>query len=145
MDDSTNTPTGPAADLRTLDRLVGTWRLGADTAGTITFEWINDGHFLRQRFDITLHGHRVTGFEIIGHWRPFGQEPDSTIRSRTYDADGNTFDYVYDLDGDTLTIWAEEQGNPAFYRGTFSPDGRVNSGRWTYPGGGYDSTMTRQD
>ena len=139
------TATAPAADLRTLDRLVGTWGLGAGTAGTVTFEWINEGHFLRQRFDLTLHDHRVTGFEIIGHWRHFGQAPDPTIRSRAYDAEGNTFDYVYDLDGDTLTIWAGERDGAAFYRGTFSPDGRVIRGRWTYPGGGYESTMTRQD
>jgi hypothetical protein len=33
--------------------------------------------------------------------------------------------------------------SPAFYRGEFSPDGRTNTGTWTYPGGGYRSSMTR--
>jgi hypothetical protein len=51
---------------------------------------------------------------------------------------------VYELEGDTLTIWAGEQGSPAYYRGTFSADGNSCAGAWVYPrGGGYESTMTR--
>jgi hypothetical protein len=52
-------------------------------------------------------------------------------------------DYVYELDGDTLTIWGGEKGSPAYYRGTFSEDGNSATGAWVYPGGGYESTMTR--
>lgn len=36
----------------------------------------------------------------------------------------STLDYRYQLDGDVLTIWAGERDSPAYYRGTFSPDGR---------------------
>jgi hypothetical protein len=51
---------------------------------------------------------------------------------------------VYELDGDTLTIWAGERGSPAYYKGTFSADGNSCAGAWVYPGGGgYESTMTR--
>ena len=65
-------------------------------------------------------------------------------RGRFYDSTGNTLDYVYELDGDTLTIWGGAKGSPAYYRGTFSPDGTAVTGEWTYPGGGgYRSTMTR--
>lgn len=53
-------------------------------------------------------------------------------------------DYVYEVEGDALTIWAGERGSPAYYRGTFSDDGNTQTGRWVYPdGGGYESTMTR--
>jgi hypothetical protein len=51
---------------------------------------------------------------------------------------------MYELEGDTLTIWAGEKGSPAYYKGTFSDDGDTVVGDWVYPGsGGYESTMTR--
>jgi hypothetical protein len=50
------------------------------------------------------------GIEVIGHLRPFGEEPSEDIRSRFYDSMGNTLDYVYELKGDTLTIWGGEKG-----------------------------------
>jgi hypothetical protein len=64
--------------------------------------------------------------------------------ARAYDSVGNTLDYVYEMDGDTLTIWGGERGSPAFFRCTFSKDGNKSTGEWVYPGGGgYKSTMTR--
>jgi hypothetical protein len=56
---------------------------------------------------------------------------------------GNTLDYVYELEGDTLKIRAGENPSPAYYKGTFSDDGNTLSGAWHYPGGGYESTSTR--
>jgi len=47
--------------------------------------------------------------------------------------------------GNVLTIWFGERGSPAFFRGEFSEDGSECRGRWTYPGGGYESNMTRVD
>ncbi len=65
--------------------------------------------------------------------------------SRFYDSMGNTLDYVYELDGDLLTIWAGAKDSPAYFRGSFSDDGHVLDGAWVYPGeGGYASTMTRR-
>ena len=136
----------PNADLRSLDRLVGTWRLSEETSGTERFEWLEGGRFLLQHVDMTLHGHAVKCLEVIGHLKPFGEEPSPDIWSRIYDAEGNTFDYVYEIEGDTLTIWAGGRGSPAYFRGEFSADGRTNVGGWVYPdGGGYRSTMTRED
>ena len=56
---------------------------------------------------------------------------------------GNTLDYVYEFDAGTLTIWGGEKGSPAYYRGTMSADGSSVEGGWIYPGGGYESNMTR--
>ncbi len=53
------------------------------------------------------------------------------------------FDYAYELDGNTLTIWGGEKGSPAFYKGTFSDDGNTLVGSWVWRGGGYDSIATR--
>lgn len=65
---------------------------------------------------------------VIGHLRPFGEDPSPDIRSRAYDSAGNTLDYVYELEGDTLTIWGGERGSPAYYRGTFGADGATCAG-----------------
>ena len=87
----------------------------------------------------------ITGLEVIGQLHPFGEPVGADVVSRFYDSQGNTLDYVYDLTGDTLTIWAGAKGSPAYFEGTFSADDRSVAGEWTYPdGGGYDSTMVRQ-
>jgi hypothetical protein len=135
----------PSTDLKRLDRLVGAWKVsGPDIDGHVSFEWMEGGFFLIQHVDFIHSGHSIKGMEIIGHLQSFGEAPSPDIKSRFYDTTGNTFDYVYELEGDTLTIWGGEKGSPAYYKGTFSEDGNVNSGAWVYPdGGGYESTMTR--
>jgi len=79
--------------------------------------------FLIQEGELELFGHRNTFMEIIGRERVFGGEPSADIKSRTYTAEGDTLDYTYELDGDTLTIWGGERGSDARFTGTFSADG----------------------
>jgi hypothetical protein len=142
MSDATTTE--PSVEMRRLDRLVGTWTVTGGATGTVTYEWMDGGFFLLQRVELEQDGTQVTGFEVIGHERPFGEGSSADVRSRFYDSTGNTFDYVYELDDGTLTIWAGEKGSPAYFEGTFSQDGVAVTGAWVYPGGGgYDSTMTR--
>lgn len=131
----------PNPDLRSLDRLVGSWSVSGDTAGTVTYEWAEGGFFLFQH--VELGGTR--GLEVIGHEKKFGEEPSEDIRSRYYGFhEGETLDYTYELEGDTLTIWSGERGSPAYYQGTFSDDGNTLSGAWHYPGGGgYEAISTR--
>jgi len=134
----------PNPDLKSLDRLVGTWKVSGGVQGQVRYEWMEGGFFLMQHFDFDHDGRKVKGIEIIGHEQPFGAEPSADIKSRIYDTEGNTFDYVYELVGDTLTIWGGEKGSPAYYKGTFSADGNSAAGGWVYPGGGgYESNMTR--
>lgn len=134
----------PAADLKVLDRLVGTWRVTGEAEGQVRFAWLDGGFFLVQHVDLHHGGRHLTGIELIGHMMDFGEDqatPD--IRSRYYGNYGESFTYVYELEGDTLTIWGGDKGSPAFYRGTFSADGSIVSGGWEWPGGGYKSDMTR--
>lgn len=134
----------PSGQLKALERLVGTWTVTGGAPGTVTYEWALGGFFLIQRVDLEQFGQKVEGFEVIGNLRPFGEPAGEDLASRFYDSQGNTFDYVYELDGDTLTIWAGAKGSPAYFRGTFTEGDRVMSGEWVYPGGGgYSSTMTR--
>jgi hypothetical protein len=142
--DQAETPT-PAADLQALGaRLLGAWRVTGGAEGTIRYEWMEGGFFLLQHVELEQYGQQIKGIELIGHLRPFGEPPSQDIHSRFYDSTGNTLDYVYELDGDTLTIWGGEKGSPAYFRGTFSADGNGLTGEWIYPGGGgYQSTSSR--
>ena len=135
----------PNPDLKPFERLIGTWKQSGELDGEITYDWAEGGFFLIQHVDF-IHGeNKIQGMEIIGHEFTFGADPSLEIKSRFYSfLDGMTLDYVYEIEGDTLTIWGGERGSPAYYKGTFSPDGKTLSGAWVYPGGGgYESTATR--
>jgi len=113
--------------------------------GTVTYEWMEGGFFLVQGVDLGQQdGQSITGIEVIGHERPFSAKPSEEIKSRFYSNTGDTIDYVYELEGDTLTIWAGERDSPVYYRGTFGDDGNTLTGACHYPGGGgYEATSTR--
>ncbi|MCU1641414.1 MAG: hypothetical protein JWN03_1689 [Nocardia sp.] len=133
----------PDPDLRVMNRMVGTWTVSGGAEGTITFEWMEGGFFLMQRVDLQQNGLSIKGIEIIGHLRSFGEQPTEEIRSRYYDTMGNTFDYVYELTGDDITIWAGEKDSGTYYLGTFTDDDTM-IGEWFYPdGGGYRVTGMR--
>jgi hypothetical protein len=133
----------PSAALQELgERLCGRWEVSGGAEGEVSYEWLEGGYFLVQRVDLRQHGMQIRGVEIIGNDRPFGSPPSEEITSRFFDNHGNTLDYVYELEGDLLTIWGGEKGSPAHYKGTF--EGRKLSGAWVYPGGGgYESTAAR--
>jgi len=52
----------------------------------------------------------------------------------------SALEYVGD---DSLTIWGGFVGSPAHFNGKFSQNGNAGPGRWAWPGGGYEATMTR--
>ena len=135
----------PNRDLKGLNRLIGTWKQSGELDGEITYEWAEGGFFMIQQVDLVQHGNKIKGMEIIGHEFTFGSEPSQDIKSRFYSyLDGMTLDYVYEIEGDVLTIWGGERGSPAYYKGQFSEDGNILTGRWVYPGGGgYEATSTR--
>ena len=127
----------PSPDLRSLgDRLVGVWEVSGGVQGQVSYEWMEGGFFLIQHVNFEHYGQRIEGIEIIGHERPFGAQPSEEIKSRFYSNTGDTLDYVYELEGDTLTIWGGEKGSAAYYRGIFSDEGDTLTGAWHYPGGG---------
>lgn len=137
-------PDQPSAGVRALDRLVGDWTVTGGAEGTVRYEWMPGRFFLLQHVKLTHDGNSITGLEVIGKLRPFGEPDSEDVHSRFYDDLGNTLDYVYELTGDTLMIWGGAKGSPAYFRGTFNADGDTVVGAWVYPGGGgYDSTMTR--
>lgn len=142
-DSSPNIQPQPNPDLKSLERLIGMWKVSGEAEGQIKFEWIEGGFFLMQHFDLLHGGRKIKGVEMIGHEQNFGAAPSPDIKSRIYDNEGNTFAYVYELEGDTLIIWGGEKGSPSYYKGTFSSDGNTLTGGWVWPGGGYTTTTTR--
>ena len=142
MTDQKNISPHPA--MASLEPLVGTWRLSGDTSGQVRYEWMEGGFFLLQYVDMDHDGNHIQGLEVIGHLRLFGEEPSTDIHSRFYSSTGDTLDYVYELQGNTLTIWGGQRGSPAYYQGMLSADGMTCTGAWVFPGGGgYSSTMTK--
>ena len=132
-------PAEPNPALRSLDRLVGAWDIsGPEISGRVTFEWMEGGFFLVQHVDLVQGGGRVRGVEYIGHDGGTG-----TLRSHYFGSSGEILEYAYELEGDTLRIFFGGVGSPAKFEGRFSDDGETNTGAWTWPGGGYESTMTR--
>ena len=136
---------GPNPDLKSLEKLIGTWKQSGGVDGEVTYEWMEGGFFLIQRVNLDHDGHKIKGVEMIGHIQSFGEEPSKDIKSRFFSfLDGMTLDYVYEIIGDTLTIWGGERGSPAYYKGQFSKDGNTLTGGWVYPGGGgYEAISTR--
>jgi len=100
----------PNPDLKSLDRLIGTWKQAGELKGEITYEWAEGGFFLLQHVDF-IHGeNKIKGTEIIGHESTFASGPGTEIKSRFYSfLDGMTLDYVYEMEGDTLIIWGGER------------------------------------
>ncbi|MEZ4671106.1 MAG: hypothetical protein R3E39_24645 [Anaerolineae bacterium] len=135
----------PSPAMRNLDRLVGTWEIsGPSINGQVEYEWMEGCYFLCQKFDLIHDGRVVKGIEIIGHSREFGSEkPGNDINSHVFDTVGNTLNYVYELEDNVLTIWGGAKNSPAYYKGTFSTEGDTVRGEWVWPGGGYQSNMTK--
>jgi hypothetical protein len=128
----------PNPDLKSLDRLVGTWKVSGGAQGQIRFEWMEGGFFLVQHFDLVHDGRRIKGIEVIGHQQRIREEPSKEIWTRVYSfLDGLTLDYVYELTDDTLTIWFGGKDSDNRFQGKFEPAGNQFSGAWEWPGGGY--------
>jgi hypothetical protein len=128
------------AALHTLDRLVGTWAMDGDSSGTVRYYWFENEAFLVQDIDLVSgDGQRTRGVEYIG-WDAESQ----TLRSHYFSSSGEILEYTHDLTGDTLTIWFGGKNSPAKFVGTFDETGNRNVGAWEWPGGGYETNMTRK-
>lgn len=145
MTDMPTTPSAPNPGLKALNRLIGEWEITNDVSGAepgltgrVTYEWMDGGFFLLQHVDMKHGGRTIKGVEYI-RW----DDENKVLKSHYFGTSGDYLEYVYELDGDTLIIWGGYVGSPAVFRGTFSADGRSNTGAWEWPGGGYESTMNR--
>src|SRR5215208_4524861 len=95
-------PLMPNPDLKSLDKLVGTWKISGGSEGTVTYEWMEGGFFLIQHIDLN----QAKGIEIIGHLRPFGEEGSPAYYKGEFSEDGNTLSggWVYPGGGGYETV-----------------------------------------
>ena len=129
----------PNPDLRSLERLIGTWKVSGEADGTVRYAWVEGGFFLLQH--VELGGSK--GLEVIGHEQRYGEEPSVDIKSRYYGfGEGETLDYPYEVHNNTLTIWMGDRGSPAYYEGTFDSGETTLTCAWHYHGGGGYSTVS---
>lgn len=144
MSASDERPEGPDPRLRTLDALVGRWAISGEAEGESTYEWMDGGFFLLQRGRLTHDGRTHDFLEVIGFERGIDAKgPAADITSRVYTTAGDTLDYVYEADAETVTIWGGAKGSPAAYHGRWDQGGDVLRGAWQWPGGGYTPIMRR--
>jgi len=138
-----NLPKEPHSLLRTLDPLIGKWKItGPDIEGEVTYEWMEGGFFFIQKFDLQQDGHQK-GIEYTGY-----DEETGTLRSRLMQTNGGRFTYTYEIDGDTFYYWFGDKGSDIYSRSTFSDDFNYFEGRWHWTNedgtpGGYEFTARR--
>lgn len=144
MDSNQQEQTPKPADLQSLEKLIGSWAITGEAQGHSTYEWAEGGFFIIQHLDFVQADKRMHGMEFIGHEKKLNQAPSPDIKTSLYNfADGMIWNYTYELIGNNLTIWAGDRDSPAYFKGTFSADDKRYSGKWIYPGGGYEMTATR--
>ena len=137
-------PKTPHPKLKTLEPLIGKWKLtGPDVEGEVTFEWMEGGFFLIQKFDLHQAGEHHKGVEYTGI-----DEETQTLRSRLMDIDGSRFTYTYEIDGDTFHYWFGDKGSKIYSRSKISADGNSFEGAWHWTNedgtpGGYEFSGTR--
>jgi hypothetical protein len=139
--ETAETPT-PAAGLKPLQKLVGTWRVSGETRGELTYEWMDGGFFLIAHGDLEQSGKRTRHIEIIGYDHAAGAEPSNVLTSRLYTDHGDTLSYTHEIDDKSVTSWFGEKGSPAVFRARFTDDDTL-TGAWEWPGGGYSLTLKR--
>ena len=100
------------------------------------------GFYLLQR--VNNIGRKITGTEYIGC-----DEPNESLKSYFFSNTGSgpfggvALEYVWEVRDEILTIWGGFVDSSTSFQGTFSDDRDAVAGRWEWPGGGYEATMTR--
>jgi hypothetical protein len=139
-------PPRPHPALRALDVMVGVWDLkGRDFTtnheihGQSTFEWLEGGFFLVHRFSFDFAGRAFTGVEYIGY-----DEMSGNLKTHVFsNQDPGPLEYTWEVDEQTFTNWFGDVGADNHYKGKFSEDRKTLIGKWQWPGGGYEATMSR--
>lgn len=128
-------PLTPHPTMKRLRHLIGTWRNEGAVTGTSTYRMALGGHYLVQEFDtVTPSGRTLSGIEYVT-W----DEDTQSLRSHLMADDGSNFAYTYQLDDDgTYWTWFGDKGSDNFFKGRLSEDGKTLTGRWQWPGGGFD-------
>ncbi|HSX17013.1 MAG TPA: hypothetical protein VLH86_02830 [Patescibacteria group bacterium] len=133
-------PLTPHPALKKLEVLLGEWKNEGGAPGASTYKYALGGHYITQEFETeTPSGRKLSGIEYIT-W----DEDTQTLRSHLMADDGSNFTYTYQIDDDgTHWIWFGDKASENFFKGVISEDGATITGRWQWPGGGFDVVSRR--
>ena len=141
---------GPDSRLKTLNKLVGSWKLkhkdlntGKEWGGQDTFEWLEGDFFLA--FHHEEFGNNIKGMMLIGYEKRWGEDkPSKDLMGHWFETStGNHFIYIWEVNDNAITFWLESRDSGMAFRGKFSDDFNTITGAWRWPGGGYELTMTK--
>jgi hypothetical protein len=92
-----------------------------------------------------VDGEEHEGAEYIGY-----DHAQETLRSMLFSNEGPgpfcsfALEYIWQIEGDRLTIWHGFKDSPARFTDDIDRDGGVVTGRWEWPGGGDEAITTRR-
>lgn len=143
-DDAQNQLPTPDPALRRLDRLVGTWKMEGNLAGSdettirgeTTFRWLPGGFFLEQRFELDFMGMPIHSLELIGYERETDTFP-STVFSNV---SPSPLPYRWAVAEDTFTITVNYGPMDATFQGRFDKESDEFHGSWR-PNPGADESV----
>ena len=138
-----NLPKNPNPLLKTLEPLIGKWKIsGPEVEGEVFYEWMEGGFFMIQHFEIHQEGvHK--GIEYTGY-----DEETGTLRSRLMGTDGSRFTYTYEINGREFYYWYGDKGSDIYSRSMFDENFKIYAGAWHWKNeggtpGGYEFTATK--
>jgi len=148
MSDTQSQMPTPNPALKTLDPMVGTWKVTGRTVGAdedningeITCDWLPGGFFLKQTTRINFAGmFEPRGLELVGY-----DESKKSLTSLVYSNMAPfAIPYTWKMDGNELTIHMEAG---ATMHATVSKDGKRFKGGWRPdPGHENDPGMVAYD
>ena len=125
--------------VKSLDKMVGTWKVSGEARGTVRYEWFDRKSALIQHVNLG----DTKGFEVIR----FDQDSQSW-RSWFFDRSGSTvLEYTYEVDAEQLKISIDMEDRHGSFVARFSDGGNVLEGRWDWTQAGkrmaYNATLTR--
>lgn len=135
-------PLTPHSAMEQLRPLVGRWKTEGGAPSLSTYRMGLGGHYFIQEFETTTpRGRTLSGVEYVT-W----DEDTQTLRSHLMADDGSNFTYTHQVDEDgTCWTWFGDKGSDNFFKGKLSADGNTLTGRWQWPGGGFDCVSKKVD
>jgi hypothetical protein len=90
-------------------------------------------------------GDEIAGVMILGYEKKWGEDaPSKELTGHWFESStGNHWKYIWDVADDRVTFWLGARGAPSVFEGSFTVDHQAVTGTWTWPGGGYELTMTK--
>jgi len=115
-----------------LDVLVGEWSMGVPfnpdqqivEGGRVTFEWLSEGSYLVQRWEIDYE-QAPDGIAVIGP-----DESGEKLCQHYFDTRGIARVYEMSLSDGVWKLWRNWPGFSQRFTGTFTDDGRTIEGAW---------------